>query len=289
MHPAPSIILFTVLSGAGFGLLVFLGLGLPVASGWAAVLWYGLAFALAGGGLIASTFHLGHPERALLAFREWRTSWLSREAALASATLAVMGVHGLLAILGWRAAVLGWVGAMLGLATVAATAMIYAQLRSVPRWNSATTPALFLAVALSGGALLSGQGLAAAVLLVITGGLMLAHWRQGDGAFARSGSTPGTATGLSDRGTVRLFEPPHTGGNYLTREMVFRVARRRAGALRAVALTLGAALPALLALMPFGAWALVPAALLHLTGTLALRWLFFAEAEHTVGLYYGRG
>jgi sulfite dehydrogenase (quinone) subunit SoeC len=66
MHPAPSIILFTVLSGAGFGLLVFLGLGLPAASGWAAVLWYGLAFALAGGGLIASTFHLGHPERALL-------------------------------------------------------------------------------------------------------------------------------------------------------------------------------------------------------------------------------
>ena len=29
MHPAPSIIVFTVFSGLGFGLLAFLGLGLP--------------------------------------------------------------------------------------------------------------------------------------------------------------------------------------------------------------------------------------------------------------------
>ena len=26
----------------------------------------------------------------------------------------------------------------------------------------------------------------------------------------------------------------------------------------------------------------------HLAGVLASRWLFFAEAEHVVGLYYGR-
>ena len=29
MNPAPSVIIFTTLSGAGFGLLVWLGLGLP--------------------------------------------------------------------------------------------------------------------------------------------------------------------------------------------------------------------------------------------------------------------
>jgi DMSO reductase anchor subunit len=27
---------------------------------------------------------------------------------------------------------------------------------------------------------------------------------------------------------------------------------------------------------------------LHTTGTFAQRWLFFAEAEHVVGLYYGK-
>jgi DMSO reductase anchor subunit len=288
MHPAPSLIAFTVLSGAGFGLMVFLGLGLPAATGWTAALWHALAFALAGGGLVASTLHLGHPERALLAFTQWRSSWLSREACLATATLVIMALHGLAALLGHRPAVLGALGAGLALATVTATAMIYAQLRAVPRWHHWTVPALFVALSLSGGALLSGHGPAAAALLTAAGGLMLAHWHIGDGAFARTRSTQGTATGLGTHGTVRLFERPHTGETYLTREMVFTVARRRAGALRALALTLGIAAPALLALLPFGAWTLVPAVALHLTGTAAQRWLFFAQAEHMVGLYYGR-
>jgi DMSO reductase anchor subunit len=33
---------------------------------------------------------------------------------------------------------------------------------------------------------------------------------------------------------------------------------------------------------------LAPALLVHLAGMLALRWLFFAEAEHVQALYYGR-
>ena len=66
MHPAPSVILFTVLSGLGFGLLAFLGLGLPPVSGWVAFAAWGFGYALAVGGLMASTFHLGNPQRALL-------------------------------------------------------------------------------------------------------------------------------------------------------------------------------------------------------------------------------
>ncbi len=80
MHPAPSVILFTVLSGMGFGCLAFLGLGLPAPAGWTAFLHWGLGYALAVGGLSASTFHLGNPQRALKAFSQWQTSWLSREA-----------------------------------------------------------------------------------------------------------------------------------------------------------------------------------------------------------------
>ncbi|RZW11452.1 MAG: dibenzothiophene desulfurase, partial [Rhodobacteraceae bacterium] len=34
MHPAPSIILFTTLSGLGFGMLTFLGLDVPAPRGW---------------------------------------------------------------------------------------------------------------------------------------------------------------------------------------------------------------------------------------------------------------
>ena len=80
MHPAPSVILFTTLSGIGFGLLAFLGLGLPLVTGWLAFAFFAVAYLLAVGGLLASTFHLGHPERALKAFSQWQTSWLSREA-----------------------------------------------------------------------------------------------------------------------------------------------------------------------------------------------------------------
>src|SRR5690606_5872768 len=90
MHPAPSIIAFTTLSGLGFGLLAFLGLGAVTPRGWAAFLWFGLGYGLALAGLAASALPLGHPERALKAFSQWRTSWLSREALLAS--LALLGI-----------------------------------------------------------------------------------------------------------------------------------------------------------------------------------------------------
>ena len=77
MHPAPSVIVFTTLSGLGFGLLFWLGLGLPTVTGWVAFAFFAIAYALAVGGLMASTFHLGHPERAWKAFSQWRSSWLS--------------------------------------------------------------------------------------------------------------------------------------------------------------------------------------------------------------------
>ncbi|MBU0779657.1 MAG: dimethyl sulfoxide reductase anchor subunit, partial [Alphaproteobacteria bacterium] len=95
MHPAPSVILFTTFSGLGFGLLFWLGLGQPAPTGWVAFAFFALAYAMAVGGLLASTFHLGHPERAYLAVTQWRTSWLSREAIASIATLLTGGVFAL--------------------------------------------------------------------------------------------------------------------------------------------------------------------------------------------------
>ncbi|RYI25389.1 MAG: dibenzothiophene desulfurase, partial [Acetobacteraceae bacterium] len=57
MHPAPSVILFSTLSGLGFGFLAFLGWGALSPSGWAAFFLWGLGYGLAVGGLMASTFH----------------------------------------------------------------------------------------------------------------------------------------------------------------------------------------------------------------------------------------
>ena len=44
----------------------------------------------------------------------------------------------------------------------------------------------------------------------------------------------------------------------------------------------------LLLLLPFNHVFAALAVLSHVTGVLTLRWLFFAQAEHVVGLYYGK-
>ena len=285
MHPAPSLILFSTLSGLGFGLLAWLGVLAP--EGWVGAVFHAIGLGLASAGLVSSAFHLGNPQRALRAFTQWRSSWLSREAWLAVAALGTAALHGGLAAFGESAAPLGWLMAALCLGTVLATSMIYASIRAVPRWHAWTTPAVFLAFAVAGGALLAGQVWAAPWLLIGTGALQIVAWARGDGAFARAGSTVGTATGLGPMGRVRPFEPPHTGSSYLLDEMAFRVGRRHARRLRVIGLALAVAIPAALTLLPLGHALAAVAVLAHLGGVVVLRWLFFAQAEHVVGLYYG--
>jgi DMSO reductase anchor subunit len=81
------------------------------------------------------------------------------------------------------------------------------------------------------------------------------------------------------------------GENYILREMGFRVARKHAAKLRRIAVALGGGVPALAGLLglALAGSILLPviATLAAMTRTLVERWLFFAEARHTVMLYYG--
>ena len=131
MHPAPSVILFTTFSGMGFGLLFWLGIDATAPTGWVAFAFFAIAYIMAVGGLLASTFHLGHPERFLKAFSQWRSSWLSREGICAVATLLLMAAYGAgLVFLGTQWSILGWLGAIGALLTVFTTSMIYAQMNT---------------------------------------------------------------------------------------------------------------------------------------------------------------
>lgn len=289
MHPAPSVILFTVMSGAGFGMLAFLGLGMPDVTGWVAFTFFAIAYVLAVGGLMASTFHLGHPERAIKAFSQWRTSWLSREGCCAVLALLVMAVYGGgLVFFDTRWTALGLFGALASILTVFTTSMIYAQLRTVPHWHSPLTPALLLSLSIAGGALLTGQSSISIGLLALSGAIQIATWIVGDKALAGSGSTLATATGLGGTGTLSAFEPPHTGTNYLLKEFVYVVGRKHSLQLRVISLVLMILLPIILLLLPFNHMFAALAVLSHLLGAIVSRWLFFAEAEHVVGIYYGK-
>lgn len=290
MHPAPSVIIFTSFSGLGFGLLFFLGFGMPVETGREAFWFFFFAYGFAVGGLLASTLHLGNPQRAMKAFSQWRTSWLSREGVSAVASLLVMAVYAIgLIFFDTRLALVGYLGGALSLLTVFTTSKIYNQLKTVPRWHIALTPVMFLTYAIVGGALLVGDIPGLPLMLLVLTGVQVAIWMAGDRAFREAGHTIETATGLGNLGKVRLLEGPHSSPNYLLKEMVHVVGRKHAVKLRWIAGILIGPIPALMVfLIPFNHNVANVAALVHLVGLFAARWLFFAEAEHVVGLYYDK-
>jgi len=302
MHPAPSIVLFTVLTGLGLGQMVWLGLGLGPDDGLFRWLACALALGLAGAGGLFSTAHLGRRENAWRAFSQWRSSWLSREACLMVAAMAAFGLYAAIWCLGGvRLWGLGLAASALSVATIHSTAMIYAQLKTVPRWSATPTPALFLVTGLTGGLLATGAvaglvGVAVAawwVALALAVAAGVAVWWQTSAAGAgrgSQGSSVESATGLGFMGRVRSFEAPHTGSNYLLREMAYEVGRRRAFELRRLGALLGYLAPLILALLGLilGGWLMALALAAHVAGILALRWLFFAEAEHVQALYYGK-
>jgi DMSO reductase anchor subunit len=307
MNPAPSIVFFTTASGAGYGLLFWLGLLrplglLPTATGFAITALV-VALALITAGLLSSTAHLGHPERAWRALSQWRSSWLSREGVAAVATYvpAAMLFLAILADSPGLAALFGLLAAAGAAVTVYCTGMIYASLKPIRQWRHPLVVPGYLTLAAFGGAALLamlaafwGGGAVPAALAALAGAcafvLKRAYWTAIDTVPAES--TPETATGLGVIGKVRTLDPPHTETNYLLREMGFRIARRHAARLRSIALAAGFAAPALLLLMALalgGAAAAIlatVAALLSVAGMLVERWLMFAEATHTVTLYY---
>jgi DMSO reductase anchor subunit len=346
MHPALSVLFFTTLSGAGYGLWFLLGLSLlcrwsQCAPGqvidWqtaqaqlmlcqpAALPTHLLTgFVLVTLGLLASLGHLGQPQRAWRAFSQWRSSWLSREGVASLFTyvpcLLLLALYcnvtlrtgeSALAAARLAHAAQPYLGALLMLGcivTVFCTARIYSSLKTIHAWHNRYVLPGYLLLSLYSGALwcwvlaaLPGLGwadrhahiaLAATIMLLACACALLkyAYWHFID--TTSSAATPASATGLGGIGSVRSFERPHTEDNYLTREMGFVVARKHADKLRLVAL-LCAFVPPLpllelsLVWPEANLWCALAALLSASIGIFVERWLFFAQARHTVMLYYG--
>lgn len=275
--------------------------------GTPAIVAFTIALALVTAGLLSSTFHLGHPERAWRAFSQWRSSWLSREGVAAVITY----IPALACAAGW--VLLGregltWIAvdlalAVMALITVFTTSMIYASLKTIPAWHDPRVPPAYLILALATGgvwltAVLSVFGAAPPMLAIITvaaltAGLLVKRLYWSHLGKGKTHATAGSATGLGAIGTVRQLEAPHTAGNWVLKEMAHNVGRRHAAKLRRIAVLAGFVLPAgALAIAAFlppipASILAVTAAVLVTIGIVAERWLFFAEAKHVVTLYYG--
>ena len=305
MHPAFSVLIFTVTSGAGYGLLAWLGAGQLL--GFTQTLTVNqqiiiglMAMVLVSIGLVSSTMHLANPKNAWRSFSRFRTSWLSREAVFAILLYPFAGLYAVAIFWQWPGVnILAGLSMILALVTLFTTSMIYASLKTIRQWNTPMVPALFMAYALISGGLLFlavdaffgtlKPQLQAVVmgLVVITLALKLVYffW-QGK----PQGATIQTATGFS-QASVRLLDAGHSAPTFLNREFGYQVAADQLLRLRIIMTLVTFIVPLALVYCVFGG--LVRAELLGLAwlimmaGLLLERWLFFAEARHVVRLYQG--
>lgn len=304
MHPAFSVLVFTVMSGAGYGLITLMIIahlaGLPALQDSAVLLTGGaVALAMITVGLLSSTLHLANPKNAWRAFSRFKTSWLSREAVFAVLFYPVALVYlGGVWLQGGQINTLvmicGVLAAALAMVTLFCTSMIYASLKTIRQWNSSLTPVNYLALGLMSGALLlfAVQSLlgdapasllySATLALVVLGAVAKGIYLFWIGKPA--GSTIQTATGFT-QASVRLLDQGHTANSFLNDEFGYQVAADRLLQLRILMYVGAFLLPLLLLLwLPGASWL---AALLALAGLLLERWLFFAEARHVVRLFHG--
>jgi DMSO reductase anchor subunit len=316
LKPALSIVFFTVSSGAGLGLLALIALTdffapetLPSRVEWRCML---LGIALVAAGLASSVLHLANPRNAWRSFARFRTSWLSREAVFAIALFPAAAIYTILLanqVIGSRHTFFALATIVLAWGVLLSTAMIYASLKPIRQWRTPWTPVnYFLLGHWSGALLLLATASAYATppprqwfTLAFAFGVAalaakLAYWLSISDRSKKAATLEhaiGVDQGVHGPGPMsvaraRLLDVGHSHGTFLTKEFVFTLARRYAIALRAVAIVLGFALPLAWLLSDVSRWEPgLAAAVCGIIGLLAERWLFFAEARHTVRLYHG--
>lgn len=318
MHPAFSVIFLTTLIGTGQGLFLALytahsyavfGL-LPMQDGRFFALGSVLALLLLTGGLVASFFHLGRPERAWRAAAQWRTSWLSREVIVLPVFMALVAAYGLSHEHGWSLTLyvfssgiivdvpllLGTQAMLAAFALFTCTGMIYACLRFIREWYSPLTVINYTLLGAASGFTLAAAyaGLMAPELVyfytgwAITLTLLALAFRGAAlirNARLKPKSTLQTAIGVKHPNIAQKSQG-FMAGSFNTREFFHG---RSVGFVRSVKwlfLLLAFAVPLALLSLSQDTALLAVAFTVQYLGLLAERWFFFAQANHPQNLYY---
>jgi len=322
MHPAFSVIFLTTLIGVGQGLFLALYTSqlyavvnvLPVQDPHN---FYGLGSLLAllflVGGLVASFFHLGRPERAWRSAAQWRTSWLSREVIVLPAFMGLTALYGTIHYFDLNptlftfsgaftvdlSLLVGGINTLLAFTLFFCTAMIYACIKFLQEW---ATPLTVVNYMLLGSA--SGFTLATAFAAYVGSDLVTFY-----GAWAiiitlaafvtRSASLLRNAR-IKYRSSLRSaigirharIEQKSRGfmaGAFNTREYFHGASGRSFRSIKWLFLVLVFPLPVMLlsAGLGSGLFAILAFAfLVQYLGLIAERWFFFAQANHPQNLYY---
>jgi sulfite dehydrogenase (quinone) subunit SoeC len=308
MHPPWSMIFFTTLAGAAQGLmLVLVGIDIGASLGHLTpapqtsfyVVGAALVLLLGAIGLVAATFHLGHPLRAWRAAAMWRTSWLSREVIVLPAFLFCVAAWALShwgghASFGW-----GLGAAVLSLLLYLCTGMIYAAVKAIREWATPLTPWNYMLLGIASGLMLctalaaalapayvANLALAALVATLIGGvSRALTLWRN---LTLPPKTTTQTALGIRHPRIVQTSQGM-TAGSFGTREFFHGHTPWQVIGMRLCAVVFGVIAP-VAALVVFGAGITAGVAFLlfivQYFGLLAERWSFFAEGQHPQNLYH---
>ena len=314
MRPAFSVVFLTTLSGAGQGLLLAL-FGVELLAHlhpeWAPlqavprqfyICGAGLAVVLGALGLLASVFHLGHPERAWRAIAMWRTSWLSRECLALPLFLGTTFLYGLAHWMSspWSLAI-GAIATIASLGLFACTAMIYACLRFLQEWATPLTLVNFVLLGCASGFTIAtacaawltpdivpALGLAACVLIVAGCVSRVATLARNDRLHPRS--TLQSATGIQ-ASKVRQISRGFTASAFNLREFFHGQSDTTMQWVKWGFIVAAFLVPLALvaqALHSLSATLLLAACVIQYAGLVAERWFFFAQARHPQNLYYQR-
>jgi len=322
VHPAFSVIFLTTLIGVGQGFFLALYTGqvytlaqlLPPQDSQA---FYGIGSFVAMifllGGLLASFFHLGHPERAWRAASQWRTSWLSREVIVLPLFMALVAVYGLFHYVGWThpmftiadtlpvdfTLIIGKLASIMAFALFICTAMIYAGVRFVQQWHHWLTVANYVLLGLASGFML------AAAFSAYTGVDLVGFFGTWAVVFTlaafitrfssllrnrrlRQKIDLQSAIGVKHRDTQQKAQG-FMGGSFNTREFFHHRGPATLKIVRGLFLLLVFPLPVLLIGLSYLIQSDSLPILAFVTqylGLLTERWYFFAEARHPQNLYY---
>ncbi len=309
MHPSKSIIFFTVISGTGYGIFTGLLFNILFVDILYAVeyklLISFLSFLMISSGLLSSTFHLGHPERAWRALSQWKTSWLSREGLAAIITFIPMCLFYFFWIIDIKFYLMLLILTnILSILTIFCTGQMYASLKTIPSWNNPLVTPIYILNGITIGSLFVYSlnfyfnyntdlfENFIYIIIILNFGSKIIYWMS---INKKTNTTVQSAIGIQSK-DITFFEGPHTGKNYLTTEMINTIYKKKGNFLRLVFCILSFVTPlyminqySSLVIDPFILkLAMIIVFILALIGMLIERYLFFIQSKHVVGLYYGQ-